>query len=127
MFAAGRYAILGSTDEPINRDLKKRDRMANIIDDNINATNQSFLYFLHEENKFDKKSILNLCNYVQTLDSVTIRELRKLYFIQNQIIKHIAYHFDKNDMYEISNLPSDYWEYIELLDIAIDGLKDITI
>lgn len=101
--------------------------MASIIDDNINAANQSFLYFLHEENKFDKKSILNLTNHIQTLDSVTVLELRKLYFIQNQIIKHIVYHLDKNDMYEISNLPSDYWEYIELLDVAIDGLKDITI
>ena len=101
--------------------------MANIIDDNVKATNQSFLYFLHEENIFDKKSILNLCNYVQTIDSVTILELRKLYFIQNQILKHIAYHFDKNDMYEISNLPLDYWEYIEHLGSVIDGIKDITV
>lgn len=101
--------------------------MANMIEDNINAANQSFLYFLHEEIKFDKKSILDLCNYIQTLDRVTIPELRKLYFLQNQIIKHIAYHFDKDDMYEISNLPSDYWEYMELLDTAIESLKDITI
>lgn len=101
--------------------------MANMIEDNINAANQSFLYFLHEESKFDKKSILDLCNYIQTLDRVTIPELRKLYFLQNQIIKHIAYHFDKDDMYEISNLPSDYWEYMELLDTAIESLKDITI
>lgn len=101
--------------------------MTGVIEDNINAANQSFLYFLHEENKFDPKAILNLCNYIQTLDSVTIFELKELYFIQNQILRHLVYHFDKNDMYEISDLPLDYWEYIELLDAAIAGLKDIRI
>lgn len=101
--------------------------MANVIEDNINAANHSFLYFLHEENKFDPKAILNLCNYIQTLDSVTIFELKKLYFIQNQILKHLVYHFDRNDMYEISNLPLDYWEYVELLDTVIDLPKDIRV
>lgn len=101
--------------------------MESIIDDNVNAENKSFIYFLHEENKFDKKSFLDLCDYIQALDSITVLELRKLYFIQNQIIKHIVYHFDKNDMSKISNLPSNYWEYIERLDIIINSLKHITI
>lgn len=101
--------------------------MTNIIDDNINAVNQSFLYFLHEEDKFDKNAFMDLCNYICALDSITIAELRKLFFIQNQTIRHIVYHFDENDLCTISNLPQDYWDYIELLDIAINNLKNVTL
>ena len=98
-----------------------------IIDDNINAANKSFLYFLHEEYKFDKKSFWDLCSYIETLDSVTVPELRKLYFIQNQLIRHMVYRFDDNDMSEISNLPSDYWNYAEQLETAINAIENITI
>lgn len=101
--------------------------MVGIIDDNINAANKSFLYFLHEENKFDKKSFWDLCSYIETLDSVTVPELRKLYFIQNQLIRHMVYRFDDNDMSEISNLPSDYWNYAEQLETAINAIENITI
>lgn len=97
--------------------------MTCIIDDNIHAANQSFLYFLHEKNRFDIKSFMDLCNYVQTLDCVSAIELRELYFIQNQILKHIIYHFDKNDISKISDLPPNYWHYMELLDVAINNLK----
>lgn len=98
-----------------------------IIDDNINAANKSFLYFLHEENKFDKQSFWDLCSYIEALDSVTVLELKKLYFIQNQLIRHMAYHFDDNDMSEVFNLPSDYWNYVERLETVINAIKDITI
>lgn len=97
--------------------------MTCIIDDNIHAASQSFLYFLHEKNRFDIKSFMDLCNYVQTLDCVSAIELRELYFIQNQILKHIIYHFDKNDISKISDLPPNYWHYMELLDVAINNLK----
>ena len=48
----------------------------NIIEDNKNATNQSFLYFLHEENIFDEKSFSELYNYINKLDSVSLAELK---------------------------------------------------
>ena len=47
----------------------------NIIEDNKNATNQSFLYFMHEENIFDEKSFSELYNYINKLDSVSLAEL----------------------------------------------------
>ena len=47
----------------------------NLIEDNKRGENQSFLYFLHEEKKFDVKAL--------------------------------------DDFSKISNLPFDYWEYIE--------------
>ena len=96
-----------------------------IIDDNINAANKSFLYFLHEENKFDKKSFWDLCSYIETLDSVTVPELRKLYFIQNQLIRHMVYHFDDNDLSKISNLPFEYWEYIEPFERLVACLYEV--
>ena len=97
----------------------------NTIEDNKNATNQSFLYFMHEENIFDEKSFSELYNYINKLDSVSLAELKDLYFIQNQIMRHLVYHFDKDDFSNISNLPATYWKYIDLLDNAIQKLPVI--
>lgn len=97
----------------------------NIIEDNKNATNQSFLYFMHEENIFDEKSFSELYNYINKLDSVSLTELKDLCFIQNQIMRHLVYHFDKDDFSNISNLPATYWKYIDLLDNAIQKLPVI--
>ena len=60
---------------------------SDLIEDNKRAENQSFLYLLHEEKKFDVKALEDLC--------------------------HLVYHFDDNDLSKISNLPFEYWEYIE--------------
>ena len=97
----------------------------NIIEDNKNATNQSFLYFMHEENIFDEKSFSELYNYINKLDSASLAELKDLCFIQNQIMRHLVYHFDKDDFSNISNLPATYWKYIDLLDNAIQKLPVI--
>ena len=75
----------------------------------------------------NNQSFWDLCSYIETLDSVTVPELRKLYFIQNQLIRHMVYRFDDNDMSEISNLPSDYWNYAEQLETAINAIENITI
>ena len=97
----------------------------NTIEDNKNATNQSFLYFLHEEGRFDEPSFLELYHDIKVLDSLTLHELRDLYFIQNQIMRHLVYHFDEDDFSKISNLPATYWKYIDLLDNAIQKLPVI--
>ena len=84
-----------------------------LIKDNIRAENQSFLYYLHEENIFDTKPLADLCRYIENLDSISIDQIRDLHFIENQILRHLVYHFDSNDLSKISNLPDEYWEYIE--------------
>lgn len=99
----------------------------NIIYSNKNVTNYSFLYFLHEEDRFDEKSFYDLYAYVSKLESITLAELRDLYFIQNQVMRHIIYHFDQDDMSEISNFPTEYWKYIDLLDHAINNICSIVI
>ena len=99
--------------------------MADIIDDNYSGTKQSFLDLLHEESTFDMKAFMDLCNYIRALDSITINELQKLHFIHYQILRHLIYHFDINDQYEISDLPQNYWDYIELIEATLCRLKPL--
>ena len=96
-----------------------------LIKDNIRAENQSFLYYLHEENKFDTQSLADLCRYIENLDSISIDQIRDLHFIENQILRHLVYHFDSNDLSKISNLPDEYWEYIEPFEQAVTKLNDL--
>lgn len=96
-----------------------------LIKDNIRAENQSFLYYLHEENKFDTQSLADLCRYIENLDSISIDQIRDLHFIENQILRHLVYHFDSNDLSKISNLPDEYWEYIEPFEQAVTKLYDL--
>ncbi|MFM9294571.1 hypothetical protein ACIY19_05200 [Streptococcus sp. ST14] len=95
-----------------------------LIKDNIRAENQSFLYYLHEENKFDTQSLADLCRYIENLDSISIDQIRDLHFIENQILRHLVYHFDSNDLSKISNFPDEYWEYIEPFEQAVTKLYD---
>lgn len=96
-----------------------------LIKDNIRADNQSFLYYLHEENVFDKRSLADLCHYIEKLDSISIDLLRDLHFIEQQILRHLVYHFDSNDLSKISNLPDEYWEDIETFEQAVTKLYDL--
>jgi hypothetical protein len=97
----------------------------NLIEDNKKAENQSFLYYLHEEKAFDRQSLAGLCHYVEKIDSISIDQLRDLHFIENQILRHLVYHFDSNDLSKISNLPDEYWEYIESFEQAVTKLYDL--
>ena len=96
-----------------------------LIKDNIRADNQSFLYYLHEENVFDKRSLADVCHYIEKLDSISIDLLRDLHFIEQQILRHLVYHFDSNDLSKISNLPDEYWEDIETFEQAVTKLYDL--
>lgn len=97
----------------------------NLIEDNKKSENQSFLYYLHEEKVFDRQSLANLCHYVEKIDSISIDQLRDLHFIENQILRHLVYHFDSNDLSKISNLPDEYWEYIKSFEQAVTKLYDL--
>ena len=97
----------------------------NLIEDNKKAGNKSFLYYLHEEKVFDSDSLADLCRYVEKLDSISIDQMRDLHFIENQILRHLVYHFDSNDLSKISNLPDQYWEYIEAFEQAVTKLYDL--
>ena len=89
----------------------------NLIEDNKRAENQSFLYFLHEEKTFDVKALDDLCQYISELDTISFEQLR-------DILRHLVYHFDDNDLSKISNLPFEYWEYIEPFERLVASLYE---
>ena len=97
----------------------------NLIEDNKKAENKSFLYYLHEEKVFDSQSLVDLCHYVEKLESISIDQMRDLHFIENQILRHLVFHFDSNDLSKISNLPDQYWKYIEPFEQAVTKLYDL--
>ena len=94
----------------------------NLIEDNKRAENQSFLYFLHEENKFDCSSLSVFCHYLAKIEAISLAQLKDLHFIQEQILKHLVWHFDSQDLYIISDLPSDYGHYLDSIACEINEL-----
>lgn len=97
---------------------------SNLIEDNKRGENQSFLCFLHEEKKFDVKALDDLCHYIIELDTIGLEQLRDIHYIENQILRHLVYHFDDNDLSKISNLPFEYWEYIEPFERLVASLYE---
>ena len=73
---------------------------------------------------FHSESLAALCQYLVVLESVSIEQLRDLRWIENQILRHLVYHFDENDLSRISNLPTNYWEEFERLEQAVLNLYD---
>ena len=94
----------------------------NLIEDNKRAENHSFLYYLHEEGKFDCSSLSALCQYLAKLEAISLGQVKDLYFIREQILKHLVWHFDSQDLYTISDLPSDYLEYLDSIECEINQL-----
>ena len=89
-----------------------------VLNENFEAKNNSFLYYLHEENFFHEAAFAELCDSLFSLcdthghDKVVSA---RICFIYGQVLKHIMCHFDLRDMYRIQNLPDDYNEKIEKL------------
>lgn len=90
-----------------------------LVEDNFEAANNSFLYRLHERNRFDTDAFVKLLEGINALEEKQEDVLEQLRFIQIEILKHIIYHFDPNDGSRITNLPDDYWEYLTDLEDAI--------
>ena len=51
--------------------------------------NQNFLYFLHEEDKFDCSSLSALCQYLAKLEAISLGQVKDLFLIYRQIIGSI--------------------------------------
>ena len=94
----------------------------NLIEDNRRADHFSFLYYLHEKKVFHSESLAALCQYLVGLESVSIEQLRDLRWIETQILRHLDYHFDENDLSKISNLLMDYWEEVEAFEQVVSKL-----
>ena len=56
------------------------------ISNMIRGENQNFLYFLHEEDKFDCSSLSALCQYLAKLEAISLGQVKNLFLIYRQII-----------------------------------------
>lgn len=56
------------------------------ISNMIRDENQNFLYFLHEEDKFDCSSLSALCQYLAKLEAISLGQVKDLFLIYRQII-----------------------------------------
>ena len=92
------------------------------ISNMIRIENQNFLYFLHEEDKFDCSALSAFCQYLAKIEAISLGQLKDLHFIQEQILKHLVWHFDSQELYIISDLPSDYREYLDSIECEINEL-----
>ena len=56
------------------------------ISNMIRDENQNFLYFLHEEDKFDCSSLSALCQYLAKLEAISLGQVKDLFLIYRPII-----------------------------------------
>lgn len=90
-----------------------------ILNDNFEAENHSFLYYLHEKDYFHETAFDELCSCISSLCCLYPHDeivSAQICFIYGQVLRHIIYHFDPGDMSRISNLPSTYNEKLETLE-----------
>lgn len=93
-----------------------------VLNDNFGAENNSFLYYLHEENLFNETAFSELCSSLSALCHTHLHNKvvsAQICFIYGQVLKHIIYHFDPGDLSRISNLPCNYNEELETLERII--------
>lgn len=82
---------------------------------NVLLEEGTFFYYLHEESLFHEESYKELCTYIEGLESISLEDFKDLVFLHHQVM----YHFDPVDIVELKNFPTDYWEVIERIDIAV--------
>lgn len=93
-----------------------------VLNANFEAKDNSFLYYLHEENYYHKVAFSKLCGSLSALcrthphDKVVSAQIC---FVYGQVLRHIIYHFDPDDLSRISNLPRGYNEELEALERII--------
>ncbi|MCR5703352.1 MAG: immunity 41 family protein [Eubacterium sp.] len=94
-----------------------------IIKNNYECKEDSFIYFLHEKGNFSTQQFWEYYDSVVCLVQCTKernhKEAMRITNCYESILKFIICHFDPNDLYEISNFPNNYGEYLERLEYAI--------
>lgn len=93
-----------------------------VLNDNFEAENHSFLYYLHEESYFHETAFSELCGSLSSLCDTHPQDKMvsaQICFLYGQVLKHIIYHFDPGDLSRISNLPCNYNEELETLERII--------
>lgn len=93
-----------------------------VLNANFEAKDNSFLYYLHEENYYHKTAFYELCSCLSSLCHTHPHDRTvsaQIYFIYGQVLRHIIYHFDLDDLSRISNLPCNYNEELQTLECIV--------
>ena len=97
-----------------------KDDALKIIDDNYLAANDSFLFFLHERDRFCADRFDILCETVEALAGSKEETLtEKINRCYQNILKEIIYHFNPHDSSQLKDFPENYTEYLERFDCAL--------
>lgn len=105
----------------IARRCKTKDALK-ILNANYKANDDSFLYYLHEEDYFHEVKFYELCQAMASLHHSYLHDevaSVQIIFIYGQVLRHIIYHFDPKDLSRISNFPCDYDKKLAFLESAI--------
>ncbi|OYD06535.1 hypothetical protein CHM34_15670 [Paludifilum halophilum] len=97
-----------------------------VLKKNVRGEKGSFIYFLHERNRFDEKSyreyfnsVINIVNKREPLDRDISTMLVKSY---SYILRSFIFHLSPNDLSEIDKYPQESSsDYIENLNIVIES------
>lgn len=101
--------------------MKKSARQ--ILEDNFEAKNDSFLFYLREKSLFNKEAFRQLYDSIRKVaeEDVSIsRTAQQIVVVYGQILQYFLYHFDKDDSYKIANMPENYNKMIEYLDKSVE-------
>ena len=94
-----------------------------ILEDNVNAKNGSFLHYLHNKSEFNVDSFKKLYAAIRVLADEEVgisRAAQDINYVYGQILKCLLFHFDENDEFKINNLPENYSKLIEYLDKSVE-------
>jgi hypothetical protein len=102
---------------------------AEILKSNYEGIEGSFIYYLHEECKFNESAFWDYYNSIVDITNITLNQnildkqqslmLSKTYAF---IMRSLLWHFHPKDQYEVIDVPqNDLHLYIERLEIAYLG------
>lgn len=95
-----------------------------VLDNNEKAIGNSFLYFLHECSRFDQEAYQEYYKCLKILGKhkCSSKTINTLAHIHPYILSCFIYHFDANDSYEIKEIPQEYGNYLEDINIAFQNV-----
>lgn len=98
-----------------------------ILQSNERATENSFLYWLHERERFDRASFWRLYNAGIIVGNAPGQErdgVRRLAFhVYDGIMRHVLWHHSPHDQCRIEGMPgTDLNDYLERLSWALEPL-----
>ena len=94
-----------------------------ILEDNVAAKNNSFLFYLRNDAKFNKEAFKKLYASIKILADSEVgisRTAQQINYVYGQVLKSLLFHFDKDDEFKIKDLPENYSKLIEYLDNSVE-------